>query len=1101
MAPSRGKGKARAAAAPNGPSTSTRRTTRSTRKSGNAVPDVFQDMLAEAVVTEPIDDTSDRPLKKRKVAKPKPPASGGETTDDQARPKPQHAKRTLQTAEASSASEDEDESEFGFEDVDLQHHSSTEGEDDNDGIADVSISLDPATTPKRRAQVRRKPASAVDKAFRLLVHKMHVLYLLGHCMFINSRCDNEVVHLHLRPLLSKKTVSYLNPKTEDSQFQRNRSFMDGLLQASEAFHAQFKVTVSGMRRAKWATDDGEEGPASPNDTEPMDRADFITAARDMEGSQDTGNQLFCAMLRSVGVEARLVCSLQPLPFANISAKSSTPQKPTKPVVYAMASGTHSAATDTNHEDSGTDNSNGTGKIPSARRRLGQPTFASEPVAPTSTPVKKKKAVRKLTYPIFWTEAFNAAHQKWVPVDPIITQTIAKPTKFEPPSSYEWNQMSYVLAFEPDCVARDVTRRYTKAFNAKTRRQRVESTEGGSAWLKKALRIFRRRGEALDRDAIEDAELAQREAKEGMPANVLDFKDHPYYALERHMKRHEVLSPKREVGKVNAGTAAKPRMEAVYRRQDVLVCRSADKWFRGFGRIVTEGEVPVKRVPAQRSRAKVEESEDEREDLTPLYAPHQTEVYVPPPVENGRVPRNAYGNLDIYVPSMVPAGGAHIRHALARDAARLLGAEYADAVTGFQFNGRGRKGTAVVEGVIVAAEQVDAVNAVIQALQDEKVEEESRGRSAVALRMWKRFLTGLRIQERVSSTYGEKRDEEEMDERGESTIASVAGGFLPAEAMDVEEALPTAGRFSLEQLSRPAARASAVVKKAQGKVESPESEEEADFTADESVEVYEPSIRPKRGRRKIVDDESEDEDMPVGDDGDGGGFVPDDALEDGEGGGGFVPEEDTVGDGSGGGFVPEDAAMNDGSGGGFMPENATANDGGGGGYMPNDMDTDDSEYRGDGGFIGDDEDMIEEETILGTADIVSNARSGVGGLPEQSDDTDPRTRDAVPSHEPAVRESTDVNDDTIMADSKRNQERHTDHEIQSFEILEGQPVDQFGATRATIRLEPFGNGQDQDGERDQLLPSQAQDDGESDRGSMLSHDPEDEDAEPDWLDSD
>ncbi|KAK3691464.1 hypothetical protein LTR37_018661 [Vermiconidia calcicola] len=1067
MAPSRGKGKARAAAAPNGPSTSTRRTTRSTRKSGNAVPDVFQDMLAEAVVTDPTDDTSDRPLKKRKVAKPKPSASGGETTDDQARPNPQHAKRMLQTAEASSASEDEEESDLGFEDVDLEHHSGT---DDNDEIADVSISLDPATTPKRRAQVRRKPASAADKAFRLLVHKMHLLYLLGHCMFINSWCNNEVVHRHLRPSLPKKTVSYLNPKTEDSQFQRNRSFMDGLLQAFDAFRAQFQVTASGMRRAKWATDDDEESPASPNDTEPMDRADFITTARDMEGSQDTGNQLFCAMLRSVGVEARLVCSLQPLPFANINAKTSTPQKPTKPVVYAMASGTHGAATDANHEDSGTDNSTGIGKVPSARRRLGQPSFASGTAAPTSTPAKKKKAIRKLNYPIFWTEAFNAAHQKWIPVDPIVTQTIAKPTKFEPPSSYEWNQMSYVLAFEPDGVARDVTRRYTKAFNAKTRRQRVESTEGGSAWLKKALRIFRRRGEALDRDAIENAELAQREAKEGMPANVLDFKDHPYYALERHLKRHEVLSPKREVGKVNAGTAAKPRMEAVYRRQDVLVCRSADKWFRGFGRVVREGEVAVKRVPAQRSRAKTEESEDEREELTPLYAPHQTEVYIPPPVENGRVPRNAYGNLDIYVPSMVPAGGTHIRHALARDAARLLGAHYAEAVTGFQFNGRGRKGTAVVDGVIVAAEQADAVTAVIRGLQDEKVEEESRGRSAVALRMWKRLLTGLRIQERVSTTYGEKRDERERDEHEESTIATEAGGFLPAEAMDGQEALPTAGRFSLEQLSRPAARASVATKKAKRKVESEESEGEADFTADESVEEYEPSKRPKRGRRKIVDDESEGDDMFVGDDGGGGGFMPNGGLEDGERGGGFVPEEDAVGDGSGGGFMPKDAATSDGGGGGFLPE---------------DMDMADGENGSDGGFIGD-KDMVEEveeETILGNGDA------------------DTWSPDPASSHEPPVHQLVDENDDTIMADSTGDRERHTDHQTQSPEILEEQPVDQPEASRATIGTEPFDNGQDQDGERNPLVPSLAQDEEESDRGSMLSHDPEDEDAEPDWLDSD
>ena len=46
----------------------------------------------------------------------------------------------------------------------------------------------------------------------------------------------------------------------------------------------------------------------------------------MEGSRDVGAQLFCTMLRAAGAECRLVCSLQPLPFA-ITAKTSTPVKP------------------------------------------------------------------------------------------------------------------------------------------------------------------------------------------------------------------------------------------------------------------------------------------------------------------------------------------------------------------------------------------------------------------------------------------------------------------------------------------------------------------------------------------------------------------------------------------------------------------------------------------------------------------------------------------------------------------------------------------------------------------------------------------------------
>ena len=43
-------------------------------------------------------------------------------------------------------------------------------------------------------------------------------------------------------------------------------------------------------------------------------SDFRDAATTLKASRDVGAQLFCALLRSVGVEARLVCSLQLLPF-------------------------------------------------------------------------------------------------------------------------------------------------------------------------------------------------------------------------------------------------------------------------------------------------------------------------------------------------------------------------------------------------------------------------------------------------------------------------------------------------------------------------------------------------------------------------------------------------------------------------------------------------------------------------------------------------------------------------------------------------------------------------------------------------------------------
>lgn len=52
----------------------------------------------------------------------------------------------------------------------------------------------------------------------------------------------------------------------------------------------------------------------------MEFADFCAATVALEGSRDTGAQLFCAMLRAAGVDVRLVCSLQSLPFAAVTAQ-------------------------------------------------------------------------------------------------------------------------------------------------------------------------------------------------------------------------------------------------------------------------------------------------------------------------------------------------------------------------------------------------------------------------------------------------------------------------------------------------------------------------------------------------------------------------------------------------------------------------------------------------------------------------------------------------------------------------------------------------------------------------------------------------------------
>lgn len=162
-----------------------------------------------------------------------------------------------------------------------------------------------------------------------------------------------------------------------------------------------------------------------------------------------------------------------------------------------------------------------------------------------------------------------------------------------------------------------------------------------------------------------------------------------------------------------------------------------------------------------------------------------------------MPKNAYGNLDIYVPSMVPQGGVHLPYPEAARAAKIIGVDYADAVTGFEF--KGRHGTAVVKGIVAAAEYREAFEEVIRAFQDERAEAEEARRIAEALRMWKRFMAGLRVRERIDGYDIEgERDAvyEEMD-KAEKVMDEDGGGFVPDRDEEVT-AEPTVGRFKLHQ---------------------------------------------------------------------------------------------------------------------------------------------------------------------------------------------------------------------------------------------------------------------------------------------------------------
>ncbi|GAP87039.1 putative DNA repair protein rhp41 [Rosellinia necatrix] len=810
------------------------RPSRSSRSAANksGIPEIYHDMLVEADV-QSTTASEDRPTKRKR------PSQRRDQASQIARSFPDNPARKLEERKDKNQDKDEDENEdedtgdVEFEDVVLpsatiqtiyRDSDEEEEEDDDDNgeevFEDVDISSRPSavgpaqdslpdleldlsartkSTPTKAIN-RRKPINKEEKSRRIEIHKTNLLCLLAHVARRNRWCNDTEVQNCLQPLLTQKMVTHLNPPSHLTQFGQANSLKEGLGLVNNMFKTKFRVTERGMRRALWAETEAHlQDYTLPADSESsLEKSDFREAAKSLSGSRDVGAQLYCALLRAAGVEARLVCSLQPLSFSSagpyMGASHKKKQRQTLEEKYGQLFKLHDSPEDPVGPA-------GSSAIPSPRRRLGHPNAAAFRVpdvipGPSRQVAPPPKKIRESPYPVYWVEVLDEGHQRWQPTDPLVTESYWKPQKLEPPASDRENCMVYVISFEADGVATDVTRRYVKAYNAKTRRMRIEGVRNdGERWWRKALRAYSRPFKS-DLDQIEANELAAMEAREPMPRNIADFKDHPVYALERHLRRYEVLVPNAtSSGTVGAGSKAP--LERIYRRRDVRTARSREKWYR-LGREVLPNEIPVKFITKPPQAREDDLGEDTYQfgegeaNGTPIYTMDQTELYIAPPIVNGKVPKNRYGNLDLYVPSMVPEGGVYIADDFGAQAAFILGIDYAPALTGFQFSGR--KGTAVLRGVVVAEEYGEAVRAVIDGIKDYEVEIERERRCREVLRMWRFFLMNLRIRQRIWA--GVDSEDEDMEGPGLGDVIADKGGDEAADTDHSDEA--GGGGFEIDE---------------------------------------------------------------------------------------------------------------------------------------------------------------------------------------------------------------------------------------------------------------------------------------------------------------
>lgn len=669
----------------------------------------------------------------------------------------------------------------------------------------------------------KKGPSKIERQIRIRTHCIHVQMLLAHNAVRNAWANDSKVQEILRHKVPSgihkeikkwRIASALDPpeetkpqekpsKRKGKQSQKlERDWGEGtsrlepgqpdmsrgdpiisLLKVLAAYwKKQFKITAPGMRKHGYrpmAQVESELRSFHNDDHDPERHGEkfasvdeFHSAAERMEGSRDTGAQLFTALLRALDIEARLVASLQPLGFGWTKSETYTPN----PKVESEPGTENAETTETGADlEEGSDSES----------------VIEKPSRPNNNPQGYDK---DMPFPIYWTEVASPITHQIIPVDPLVLSNSVATTPelqaaFEPRGAKAEKAkqvICYVVAYSPDKSAKDVTTRYLRrrTWPGKTKGYRLPVEKipvpgrGRKGqffeydWARVIMRIYKRpESQRTIVDDIEDAQDLQPKQPDKKPAKEGDtlqsLRTSTEFILERFLRREEALRPgSKPTRTFTTGKGAKAKEEPVYRRADVVKCLSAESWHKE-GRQIKMGETPLKRVPIRAvtllRKREVDELERETGEKPKqgLYAKFQTEYIIPPPIRNGVIPKNEYGNIDCFVPSMVPRGAVHIPWPGTVRICKKIGIDYAEAVTGFEFGSK--MAVPVIEGVVIASENEELLTDAWMAEEAEKRKKEQLKNEKRILQTWRKFLFGLRIAERVREEYGgalEKDHEED-----------------------------------------------------------------------------------------------------------------------------------------------------------------------------------------------------------------------------------------------------------------------------------------------------------------------------------------------------
>ncbi|KAH0552003.1 hypothetical protein KQX54_004093 [Cotesia glomerata] len=343
----------------------------------------------------------------------------------------------------------------------------------------------------------------------------------------------------------------------------------------------------------------------------------------------------------------------------------------------------------------------------------------------------------------WAEVYVEDEESWISVSVPDNKVHCVAEIFKKAPS----PVLYVVAWNSVGKLKDVTRRYCRHWLTVTRKQRIDQewwTESLSPWIESNSVMSR----------AEDEALLTMELEQPLPDRTADYKGHPLYALARHLLKYEALYPPdcQPLGYLKNG-------EAVYSRHCVHTLRSRETWLRE-ARVVKPAQEAYKIVKSMPKMDKFTGQVVKDQPLE-LFGKWQTNQYDPPVAKNGIIPRNEYGNVDLFKQCMLPKGTVHIDLPGLARIAKKLKIDCAQAVVGFNFGCRGAM--PMTQGYIVCEEHEETIR---DAWNQEQVEAEKRAKDKRDKRIWgnwKKLIRGVLIKEKIAYKYNMNDSQEDKDD--------------------------------------------------------------------------------------------------------------------------------------------------------------------------------------------------------------------------------------------------------------------------------------------------------------------------------------------------